>query len=328
VKTDAFRSTFAPHVEGLIAHKRAIGYRYQTQAAILSRFDRFCVSHHGNEQTVSKEIVFHWAERRPGESVGAVRIRVSVVRQLALYLQTLGHEAYVIPPRTLPRYLQYVPYIFTERELQLFFSQTDSCRYWGGSPLRHLVMPVLFRLFYCCGLRVSEASNLKLRDVDLDHGVLTVRGGKFGRDRQVPMSDEITNRLRDYCKRVPAVLGEDRYLLGSSLLERPLPVRTVYFNFRRFLWEAGISHGGAGKGPRVHDFRHTFAVHCLRRWVQEGKDLSAYLPLLTAYLGHSHFRQTAYYLRLTADLYPAITARVEQIFGQIIPQLEVVHENH
>ena len=62
--------------------------------------------------------------------------------------------------------------------------------------------------------------------------------------------------------------------------------------------------------------------------MQEGKDLSAYLPLLTAYLGHSHFRQTAYYLRLTADLYPAITARVEQIFGQIIPQLEAVHENH
>ena len=115
MKTDAFRSTFAPHVEGLIVHKRAIGYRYQTQAAILSQFDRFCVSHHGNEQTVSKEIVSHWAERRPGESVGALRIRVSVVRQLALYLHTLGHAAYVIPPRTLPRYIQYVPYIFTER---------------------------------------------------------------------------------------------------------------------------------------------------------------------------------------------------------------------
>jgi len=99
-------------------------------------------------------------------------------------------------------------------------------------------------------------------------------------------------------------------------------------NLRRFLWQAGISHGGRGKGPRVHDFRHTMAVHCLRRWVLEEKDLRAYLPVLQAYLGHVSLSDTAYYLHLTADLFPNITEQVERAFGNIIPKAGGYDENH
>ncbi|NQY73567.1 MAG: hypothetical protein HRT90_02270 [Candidatus Margulisbacteria bacterium] len=88
---------------------------------------------------------------------------------------------------------------------------------------------------------------------------------------------------------------------------------------RRFLWQARISHEGWGKGPRLHDMRHTFSVHCLRRWVLEGKDLAAYLPILKTYLGHDSFSDTPQYLRLTADLYPDITAKMQQKFGDVIP---------
>ena len=319
MNTETPQTPFTHHIEGLILQKRAVGYRYETQAAILNRFDRFCLRYHANGTTLSKEIVTHWAERRPGESIGSLGIRVSAVRQLAIYLHRLGGEAYVIPSRTLPKWPGYIPYIFTNTELEAFFCRVDACSPGGGSCLRHLVLPLLFRLLYCCGLRLSEATHLKVRDVDLKDGVLRVREGKFGKERRVPVSQEMISRLRAYSERVRSVVANQDSVFFPSGSGQELSRKTVYGNFRTFLWEAGISHGGPGKGPRVHDLRHTYAVHCLKRWVEEGKELSAYLPLLTAYLGHTHFRETSYYLRLTADLYPTINAQVERVFGEIVP---------
>ena len=96
----------------------------------------------------------------------------------------------------------------------------------------------------------------------------------------------------------------------------------LYQNFRKFLWKAGISHGGGGRGPRIHDFRHTYAVHCLKKWAEEGKDLTAYLPILRTYMGHHSFEATAYYLRMTADVFPHITLKLETHYLDMIPQLE------
>jgi len=96
---------------------------------------------------------------------------------------------------------------------------------------------------------------------------------------------------------------------------------SIYHYFRRILWDAGISHGGRGKGPRLHDFRHTYAVHCLRNWTREGKDLTVALPDLSAYMGHAGARSTQYYLRLTAELYPDIIARLDDAYGWMIPEV-------
>jgi integrase len=87
------------------------------------------------------------------------------------------------------------------------------------------------------------------------------------------------------------------------------------------LWRARISHGGRGSGPRVHDFRHTYAVHCLKKWAQQKIDLAAYLPVLKTYMGHDSFEETAYYLRLTADVFPDITIKLETLYQGIIPEL-------
>ena len=105
-----------------------------------------------------------------------------------------------------------------------------------------------------------------------------------------------------------------------SLTEgRPLTVRYMYGFFREALWGAGISHGGRGKGPRVHDLRFTFACHRLRSWVAEGADVNALMPVLAAYMGHADTRCTEYYLRLTAELYPGMVEQVERECGWVVP---------
>jgi len=227
----------------------------------------------------------------------------------------------------MPRIPRYVPYIYSNNELKRIFAQTDCCRYCSIVPYRHFVMPIFFRLLYCCGLRLGEARLLKVKDVDLLQGIITVTNAKLDKHRQLPVSPHLLERLKAYHRNVHLASGqEDWFFPGNS--NKPMTMGNVEKNLRRFLWQGGISHGGRGKGPRVHDFRHTMAVHCLRRWVLEKKNLRAYLPVLQAYLGHVSLSDTCYYLHLTADLFPNITEQVERAFGGIIPKAGGYDENY
>jgi integrase len=312
-----YSSPFQEFIQGMIRRKRSLGYKYDSDGT-LYRFDQFCLAYGCTEPVLSKELINAWSQKRPNEAQATLQHRVSIVRQLAMYMDSLGVHAYVMPKNIMSKGPRYVPYIFSNDELAAFFKQTDTCHYHSEAPYRHLIMPLLFRMLYGCGLRISEALNLKVRDVDLDAGVLTIWDGKFNKDRLVPLSDELLDRCRAYAKQVHSFSDGNAYFFPSHD-GQAVTKGNVYKNFRKFLWKARISHGGWGKGPRVHDFRHVFAVHCLRRWVQEGKDLAAYLPVLKTYLGHHSFSDTSQYLRLTAELYPDITAKVEHTFGDVIP---------
>lgn len=102
----------------------------------------------------------------------------------------------------------------------------------------------------------------------------------------------------------------------------PLTHDNVYKRFRELLWMAGISHGGKGKGPRLHDLRHTFCVHTLAHQVREGVDLYCALPVLSAYLGHTSVAATQHYLRLTAEAYPDLIQSVSNVCAYIFPEVE------
>jgi len=318
--TFTYSSPLHIHIEALIRQKRALGLKYHAEARILSKFDQFCTVQGGGETRLDKSLVEAWNEKRSHEAPATWKGRVHVVRQLGLYMNRVDLPAYVTPVHVYPSAPRYVPHIFSDQELKVLFSYIDSCRYCSAVPYRQWVMPLLFRLLYSSGLRLSEALHLRLRDVDLATGVLTIRDAKFNKDRLVPIAEHLQERCEEYVQRVH-LLSDPGMFLFIGAPGRPLTGGNVYKNFRRFLWQAGISHGGWGKGPRVHDFRHTFAVHCLRAWVRDGKDLTAYLPILKTYLGHSSFGDTAYYLRLTAELYPDITAQMDRSFGQVIPVL-------
>ncbi len=235
-------------------------------------------------------------------------------------MDSMGFEAYILPKGYYPVGEKYIPYIFSENELQRFFHETDKCHYISECPHRHLIMPVFYRMVYSCGLRSSEARLLKVEDVDLKTGVLAIWHSKKDNNRLIPMSDELTKRCRNYFEHVYLMsTGSDYFFPGLD--RKPMTIGNVYHNFRRFLWKAGISHGGRGKGPRVHDFRHTFACHCLKKWIEQGKDLAVYLPVLKTYMGHESFKETAYYLRMTADVFTDISLQLERYYSNIIPNL-------
>ncbi|HTQ90177.1 MAG TPA: tyrosine-type recombinase/integrase [Streptosporangiaceae bacterium] len=317
---DSANLSLAGAITALTAEKRAVGYKYDAEERVLTRFEAFCREEFPGLETVTKASAEAWitAARERGVRPATLQGLAAPVRELARWLGRRGTGAYVLPARTLPRPARYVPHIYTDRELADLFAQADRCRYSSEAPFRHLVMPVLFRTVYACGLRSSEARLLRPGDVDISAGVLQVRDAKGGKDRQVPVSAPLRERLGGYRARMAGQPGWEWFFPGGSA-GQPLALLNVYKNFRRFLWQARISHGGRGHGPRVHDLRHTFAVNNLRSWFAAGEDVSALLPVLQAYMGHSSIGDTAYYLRLTAESYPQIAARVQLEYGGIVP---------
>ena len=312
--------TLAGAIAGLVAEKRALGYKYVSEERALARFEVFCAGEFPGLETVTRASVEAWIASARERSVTPATVQglATPVRELARWLHRRGIDAYVLPAGTLPKPARYVPHIYTDQELAGLFAASDRCHYCPEVPFRHLVMPVLFRTIYACGLRCSEARLLRVNDVDIENGVLQIRDSKGGKDRQLPISEPLRDRLAAYHATLAGQPGWEWFFPGAAS-DVPLTLGNVNRNFRRFLWQARIPHGGRGHGPRVHDLRHTMACVNLRSWFARGENVNALLPVLQTYLGHSSIGDVAYYLRLTAEAYPDINASVDQAFGDIVP---------
>jgi integrase/recombinase XerD len=314
-----FQSILAPFMDRFLQKKHACGYRYHEPSRILRRLDDFLFREGLRSCELPRSITQNWLAKKAHESSRTQQQRIMVVRQFSRFLCRLGYSAYVPDSTLAPRNpSSFAPRILTHEEIGKLLQAVDALEPTARSPLRHLIMPDVFRLLYGCGFRLGEVLHLRVRDIDLNQGIVTVRQGKFRKDRLVPLAVSLMNRLRKY---------------AASFGNRPLDVtffpapdggpfclRTVYGLFRKLLLQCGIPHAGRGTGPRIHDLRHTFAVHTLLRWYRAGEDLDTKLPLLATYLGHQHLSGTQRYLHLTAELFPEITARVDAVFGEVIPR--------
>jgi integrase len=198
------------------------------------------------------------------------------------------------------------------------FRSADDMRYDRRSPKLHLTTPVIVKTLYSTGMRISEVLSLKKKDVDFLQNSIMARDTKGGKERLLPMSNSLASVYKEYCEKVRLSATDNMFTTKTGA---PIPHPTFYHTFRRLLEKSNIPYMGRGRGPRIHDFRHTMAVHRLNQWSAEQKDITAMLPILAVYLGHENVRIVSYYLRLTAQVYPEVTAQVERNFGEVIPDI-------
>jgi integrase len=314
-----FSSNFKKHIEGLIEQKQAIGFSYVTSQKHLKTFDRFCLEHYSQETRLTREIGMHWAELVPQEHANTLIRRTTPVRQLAKYMNSIGIEAYVVP-RILPKEIHYVPHIYTVQELKAFFAAVDRYGHSFHVPARHLVAPAIFRVLYCCGLRSSEARGLGVEDVDLEIGKLTIRKSKGNKDRNVMLSEDVLSLCQAYHEKVSSIFP-DRVWFFPNHQGNQYSSGALIDMFHQF-WEKADVGFVSGNSPRVHDFRHSYAVNLLNQWVRENKDLNAYLPYLSMYLGHATLTETDYYLHLVPEFFPLLAARAAEKYAHLIPEVE------
>jgi integrase len=310
---------FAPLVYDFLAFKRSQGYKYQSEEKVLQRFCKFSEHDSLAKPELTRELIVNWTAPREGEARKSRLHRVSCAKQFGQYLRELGNEVCILPSQKCWDMEAFTPYIFTHEEISRIFKASDAIKPVAVARNMHKALPELVRLLYSCGLRVSEAVGLRCKDVDLKKGILTVKEAKNRKDRLIPISKSLLTRFREYRENViDWVTDEDYFFMAPD--RTMLSPNTVYQRFRRILWDGGISYKGKGNGPRLHDLRHTFAVHTLQRWVESGEDLTAMLPMLSVFMGHASFSATSRYLRLTAEVYPDIVRRVEDTCAHVIPK--------
>ena len=306
-----------------LRYKRALGFKYAKEETCLWQFSRMCARNGWDGPDLPKEAVERWCEPKPGEDGrgNSHASRVSVIRQFAMWVLSMGHDAWVPASveRSLSRRSPFVARVFTREEVaRLMDAAGGICP--NPMSTMHLVMPTLLRLLYSSGTRIGETLAVDMDDVDLEAGVVRLTHTKGGKERFIPLSDSMSDVLGTFCSILHPEPGSEEPLFCNAWGER-YDKRTIYTRFRELLRRAGIQHGGRGVGPRIHDLRHTMACHTLQNAARAGVDLRAELPVLSAYLGHASVAATCRYLQMTAEVYPDIATLVEQACAGIIPEV-------
>ena len=228
-------------------------------------------------------------------------------------------------PEKLPRPARvFTPYIYSFDELHRLIDATDRCL-TSRTKLQSPTLRTLLLLLYGAGLRISEALHLTSGDVDLANGLLTIRESKFYRTRLVPIGSHLTSVLVAYDKQrsqwgyPPGKVESFFVTRHGQPVTRSLAERT----FCRLRDLANVHrHDGSRYQPRLHDLRHSFAVHRLVAWYREGADVQRLLPQLSTYLGHVHISATQRYLTMTPDLLYQASVRFER-YAQ---PMEIYHD--
>jgi integrase len=241
---------------------------------------------------------------------------LSFVRGFARYRSATDPRTQIPPQGLLPFQPKRArPFLYSDDNIRnlLRAALRMQCRYERGK-LRPWVYYCLFGLLSVSGLRLGEACNLELQDVDLKMAVLTIRGAKFGKDRLVPLHRSTCAVLAKYiAKRQRHWKGRavSSYLFVSSWGSR-LDTGDVHRTFYTLSKQIGLRGPSDKHGPRIHDLRHRFATMTLLRWYRSGKDVERRLPFLSAYLGHVHVSDTYWYLSAWPELMQQAMSRLEQ----------------
>jgi len=198
------------------------------------------------------------------------------------------------------------------------FKECDNLQPNCCSPHRHLILPVLLRLIYFCGLRPNEGRELQSCDIDFDKGVLLIRKNKSHKERYVAMSNDVLQMCRNYQSTVAGVFADNTYFF-PSVDGAPFNRRWLSGQFR-MIWHKARETGNEISAV-VYDLRHRYATAMMMKWLDEGADLYAKLPYLSAYMGHTHFSDTAYYIHLLPENLIRSIAIDWSRFSDLIPEV-------
>ena len=317
-----FEGRYAELCTDFIRYKQSIGYKYGARTVrgvrYLNRYLSSVVGQDDGDYSLDKEIVTAYISKRDNETAVTQQKREGIIRQFAIYLNSLGISAYVAPA------LQkgastFTPYIFTREQIAAVLSVTDHLGYEYRSPHYHHVYPFLIRLIYCCGLRISEALALKIEDIDFSENLLRIEQAKYNNSRLVPISESLRLALETYLGQ----LGYRQNFKGHLFRTKwgtPYSSHSIYSRFKDFLQRANIPCTENGGLPRLHDLRHSFAVHSLDHMAAQGMDTYCAIPYLSAYMGHRTIKATEKYLRLTPAAYGGITDALAPLYGDLFPK--------
>ncbi len=289
--------------------RRSLGFKLREYGKCLHEFVSFLKEH--KSSCITTKLGVEYATQRQDEKPVSWARRLMIIRGFAGYRKGADPKTEIPPVGLLKfRSQRARPYLYTEEEIRRLLEAALKIK--SPHELQPRTYYCLFGLLAVSGLRVGEAINLQPQDVDLSQGLLTIRDAKFGKSRLVPLHPSTRAVLLDYAKRRDEIYARCpvSYFFVTSRgtkLEKPNLSRI----FRELSRQIGIRTSGVRHGPRLHDFRHRFAVETLLRWYRSGEQVTRLMPVLSTYLGHSNVTGTYWYLSNTPELMTAANKLLE-----------------
>ena len=316
-----FKSSWADLLAEYIDSKKKSGFKGTSIINNLRYFDSFCYSHFSEVGYFPKEVSDEFRIRPEGIKQHTHYKRVNSAKLFLQWLNLKGYNVY--PPRDVSRnFEQFRPHIYTLDEINRYFKAVDTYPY-GKARKMAITMPVLFRILYCCGTRIGEVLGIRKQDVDLESGVIKLIATKNGRERYTVVPDELRLLLVKYAKMMFWSIEDVSPIFPGLKNSTSISNGTIQSYHEEFLHMAGIPFFGGGRGPRIHDFRHTAIVLCCKQLVDSGMDMYSTMPYLATWAGHTTQEATEYYLRLTVEVFPYLQEKLKVTWEKVFDQLEV-----
>lgn len=312
-----FHSVFAEEMNAYLNYRVSSGYKAVSFHVRLRQFDRFCVEQGIQGPVFTIKDAAKWMRRKDTEATTTHYSRINSIKQFLAFLSQKGYDV-VVTRDVRFKPTEFQPHIYTEDEIRRYFQAVDT--YESVRNRKGVIQyPVLFRLLYCCGTRINETLGIRKQDVDLEKGTIKLLETKNNGQRYIVLNDDLQHLMKQFAEKCFYLLADQDYIFTTSNRTR-ISGDAIYEAHRLFLRQAGIPYLGGGKGPRIHDWRHTMAVRSFKQMTDAGLDMYVALPILSTYLGHKTILATERYVRLTMSMYPYIeekfASKMKAVFGE------------
>ena len=318
--TDGLASGLAGHIRSLLEAKHAVGLPYVESTRHLLMFDRMCAQDFPGQVTLTRDMAMAWVVARPSEHVNGQMRRITPIRQLGKHMIGLGFAAFLIPSGIPGKQIRYRPHVFSRQQLRVLFDAADAVQASPYGGRREMIIPTIFRMIYCLGLRPGEARRLHRNDVDMDRGAVSIRQSKGHKERIVFMSPD----LHEYCRAYDVAISAHHphrvafFPNQSGDFYNPSIVWVWFAELLAAAGDAIVSRPGSP--PRPYDLRHAHVVENINRWVRAGRDPQALVPYLSLHLGHTNPEDTWYYFHLAADFHPDLREIANTGIEPVLPE--------
>lgn len=326
-----FHSIFRDELQNYLAFReKALSMSgFAHYRCYLTSFDAYLTNCRLEKKNISETLVMKWVSTLIGKK-SSIANKIIIIRNFLKYLLSDGIPVFL--PK-IPRVSDdYIPYIFSDEEIQRIFAAADNITVTKvqPNPRINIEFPTLLRLLYGCGLRVGETLSLQMMNVDLDGGILTMLHTKNEKQRLVPLSNSMIDILKCYCL-VMGITGKpDAYLFPNAVFTGPMSVRSARNKFDVILRDTGITLDNFQwhqRGPCLHCLRHVFVFRSFAKTEKEGYPIDGSVPFLSTFLGHSSLNETDKYLKFSSDLYPEAVILFESYMSDVFPKVVYEDEN-
>lgn len=306
------------NAEKFIRYKRSMGYSYVGGEYHLKKYLLYVDEHYSAISIPSSKDVNTYLTTLSDKPFTLCNAS-GVLREFGRFLLMDGKKsAYVLPPKRTSKPNPKPPYFFLESEITAFFEKCDALKAYPHLKGREIVMPALFRLLYCCGLRCGEARRLKCSDVNIHDKHIDIRLSKGPKSRRLFITDELSEYLKRYDEKIGMIFPNREYFF---------PYRDGYYgegaisNTFKTVWRSAFpDFVRSNNRPRAYDFRHHFAYANINRWVAEGKNVNAMIPYLIRYMGHKSLDGTLYYFHFVPEFFP-VYRKISSSLESILPEV-------